>query len=95
MRTRAGRPAWAVLLLLAVALAAAASTSVAVGASLEGAVVRVVDGDTVHVRIGGRLEKVRYIGVNTPELHHPTKGEELGGREAARVNESLVAGRQV
>ncbi len=56
---------------------------------------RVVDGDTIHVRIGARVEKVRYIGVNTPEVHHPTKGEEPGGREAAEVNRRLVEGQAV
>jgi micrococcal nuclease len=62
---------------------------------LEGDVVRVVDGDTIHVRIGERVEKVRYIGVNTPEVHHPTKGEEPGGREAMAVNRDLVGGQRV
>lgn len=62
---------------------------------LEGTVVRVVDGDTMHVRIGDRVEKVRYIGVNTPEVHHPTKGEEPGGREASEVNRRLVTGKHV
>ena len=62
---------------------------------LEGAVVRIVDGDTIHVRVDGRLEKVRYIGVNTPEVHHPRKGEEPGGRAAAAVNRDLVTGRRV
>jgi micrococcal nuclease len=65
------------------------------GRTIEGEVVRIVDGDTIHVRIGARVEKVRYIGVNTPEVHHPTKGEEPGGREAAEVNRTLVAGRHV
>ena len=64
-------------------------------APVEGTVVRVVDGDTIHVRIGARVEKVRYIGVNTPEVHHPTKGEEPGGREAAEVNRRLVEGHAV
>jgi micrococcal nuclease len=64
-------------------------------AALEGLVVRVVDGDTIHVRIGERLEKVRYIGVNTPELHHPSKGEEPGGRQAHAVNRRLVENRRV
>jgi micrococcal nuclease len=64
-------------------------------ASLDGVVVRVVDGDTVHVRVGDRVEKVRYIGVNTPELHHPDKGEEPGGREAHAVNRRLVEGKPV
>ena len=62
---------------------------------LEGLVVKVVDGDTIHVRIGERVESVRYIGVNTPEIHHPRKGEEPGGREAARKNGDLVAGKRV
>jgi len=64
-------------------------------APVEGTVVRVVDGDTIHVRIGARVEKVRYIGVNTPEVHHPTKGEEPGGREAAQVNRRLVEGQAI
>ena len=64
-------------------------------APLEGTVVRVVDGDTIHVRIGDRIEKVRYIGVNTPELHHPSKGEEPGGREASQINRELVSAKQV
>ena len=62
---------------------------------LDGTVVKVVDGDTIHVQVNGRVEKVRYIGVNTPELHHPTKGEEFGGREAAAVNRALVTGHRV
>ncbi len=38
---------------------------------------------------------MRYIGVNTPEVHHPTKGEQPGGREATEVNRSLVQGQTV
>ena len=64
-------------------------------APVAGTVVRVVDGDTIHVRIGARVEKVRYIGVNTPEAHHPTRGEEPGGREAAQVNRRLVEGQAI
>ena len=85
----------ATLLLL---LAVAAPTWAAEGAAyrgLEGTVVRVVDGDTIHVRVGDHVEKVRYIGVNAPELHHPRKGEEPGGREASDVNRALVEGRTV
>jgi micrococcal nuclease len=77
------------LVLLAVAVSAAAQSV------LEGTVTRVVDGDTIDVRLGGQIETVRYIGVNTPELHHPRKGEEPGGREAAAVNRDLIAGRRV
>jgi micrococcal nuclease len=31
-------------------------------------VVRVVDGDTIHVRYDGSNERLRYYGVNTPEV---------------------------
>ena len=61
----------------------------------EGLVVRVVDGDTIHVRLGDRIEKVRYIGVNTPEVHHPRLGEQPGGRDAHAVNRRLVEGKRV
>lgn len=57
---------------------------------LGGVVGRVVDGDTIYVRLAGRMEKVRYIGVDTPEVHHPTRGEEPGGREATDVNRRLI-----
>jgi len=80
------------VLLLALLLAAAAPVC---AATLEGRVVRIVDGDTIHVQLADRLEKVRYIGVNTPEVHHPTRGEEPGGRDASAVNRELVAGKWV
>jgi micrococcal nuclease len=60
-----------------------------------GRVVRTVDGDTIHVRLASGVEKVRYIGINTPEVHHPTRGEEPGGREATEVNRRLVGNRSV
>jgi len=55
-----------------------------------GTVVRTVDGDTIYVRLAGGVEKVRYIGIDTPEVHHPTRGEEPGGRAAAEVNRRLL-----
>lgn len=84
------------LALVWLALLLALTPTLAQTAALtEGLVVRVVDGDTIHVRLGERLEKVRYIGVNTPEIHHPSKGEEPGGRQAHAVNRRLVEGKRV
>ncbi len=83
------------LVVLVALLVAAAPGLAQTPAAFDGVVVRVVDGDTVHVRIGARVEKVRYIGVNTPEVHHPRKGEEPGGREATEVNRRLVEGKRV
>jgi len=72
-----------------------AATTAAQPRAFEGVVVRVVDGDTIHVRVGGRVETVRYIGVNTPELRHPTRGAEPGGREARAMNQELVTDKRV
>ena len=63
--------------------------------SIVGTVVRVIDGDTIQVRLGDRIETVRYIGVNTPETVHPTRGIEPYGLAASAFNRTLVEGRQV
>jgi micrococcal nuclease len=60
-----------------------------------GRVVKVVDGDTIHVALGGAREKVRYIGVDTPETRHPTKGVQCFGRRASAFNARLVGGERV
>jgi micrococcal nuclease len=58
-------------------------------------VLEVIDGDTIKVAVGDRTEVIRYIGINTPEVHHPTRGAEPGGREATDVNRMLVAGHEI
>ena len=42
--------------------------------SLTGPVDHFVDGDTIDVQLDGRKVRVRYIGMNTPETKHPTRG---------------------
>ncbi len=56
---------------------------------------RVVDGDTILVRIDGRSERVRYIGVDTPESVKPGARVQCFGKAAAAANRRLVAGREV
>jgi len=58
-------------------------------------VLRVVDGDTVEVSLGGAVEDVRYIGIDTPESVKPGEPVECFGHQAAALNERLVAGRTV
>lgn len=58
-------------------------------------VVRVVDGDTIKVKLGNRVETVRYIGVDTPETVAPGKPVECYGREASAFNHDLVDRREV
>lgn len=60
-----------------------------------GQVVKVVDGDTIHVQVGGTREKVRYIGVDTPETKHPSMPVQCFGERASEFNERLVGGEQV
>jgi len=73
----------------------ATTASAAPSPSLVGQVVRVVDGDTIAVRIGDRTETVRYIGTHAPELDLPAKRKQSGGREAAEANRQIVEGQTV
>ena len=59
-------------------------------------VVRVIEGDTIQVCcVFGDRVKVRYIGINTPETHHPARGVEPYGKEASEANRRLVDGKTV
>ena len=60
-------------------------------------VVHVSDGDTVVVELNGSTERVRYIGLDAPEIAHPGEGTdaECGGDHARDANLELVAGREV
>ncbi len=55
-------------------------------------VVRVVDGDTIVVSPN---EKVRLIGVDTPETVHPKKAVACFGKEATRFTRDAVEGKSV
>ena len=59
------------------------------GEGAVGQVTRVVDGDTIDVRLADGIYRVRYIGMNTPE-----RGEDCY-REATAANRRLVAGKTV
>jgi micrococcal nuclease len=62
----------------------------------EGArVVRVVDGDTVVVETGGHEERVRYIGVDTPESVKPGTPVQCFAKAASAENRRLIEGREV
>ena len=53
-------------------------------------VVRVVDGDTIVVRIGGADERVRLIGIDTPESVDPRSPVDCFGPEASRATAELL-----
>jgi micrococcal nuclease len=55
----------------------------------------VVDGDTVEIDLDGRIDRLRYIGVDTPETVKPDTPIECFGPEAHEFNEQLVDGKMV
>ena len=56
---------------------------------------RVIDGDTIHVRVEGKRYTVRLIGVDTPETKHPTKPVQYFGREASDFTKAALEGKTV
>ena len=56
---------------------------------------RVVDGDTIHVEVDGRREKVRYIGVDTPESVKPGTPVECFAKRASAFNRHLSRAQRV
>ena len=55
-------------------------------------VTRVIDGDTIQIEGG---QKVRYIGIDTPETVDPRTSVQCYGKEAAAKNRELVEGKRV
>jgi len=88
---RTVKSCWPGLLLITILASAAAQGDPALVQ-----VVRIIDGDTIQVCcVFGDRVKVRYIGVDTPETHHPMRGVEPYGMEAAEANSKLVDGKTV
>ena len=57
--------------------------------------VRIVDGDTIIVRLAGHDLRLRYIGMDTPETVKPNTPVQWMGPEATAANRALVEGRTV
>jgi micrococcal nuclease len=80
-----------VLTVLLLAMAACGSEGGASrGEAGHAEVVRVVDGDTIVVRMGRDEERVRLIGIDTPESVDPRSPVECFGREASRRTAALL-----
>lgn len=56
---------------------------------------RVVDGDTIVLKILGKTQPCRLLGVDTPETVHPMKAIELHGKEAAAFLKKRIEGKDV
>ena len=104
------KPKWCSILLIGLVLLLAGSLSACRSAPtqppstneilpqnqpIKAKVIRVIDGDTIEVGIEGSLYKVRYIGIDTPEMVHPPEPAEYFSKEASEKNRELVDGRTV
>ena len=78
-----------ILLLLCLILAAGCAAPAAP------LVTRVIDGDTIEIDIAGMRHRVRYIGIDTPELDDKRPAFCALAQEAARYNRQLVGGKTV
>lgn len=62
---------------------------------LDAPVEKVVDGDTIKVKIGQSVETVRFLLVDTPETSHPKLGKQPFGQEAKDFVINLLEGKTV
>jgi micrococcal nuclease len=51
-------------------------------------ITRYDDGDTIEVNMNGIAEKIRFIGVDTPETHKPNTPVQCGGPEASEYTKA-------
>lgn len=75
-------------LLLVTALAVVSVYARGTGQQVVG-IARVIDGDTIHLKVADKIVKVRLLGVAAPERDEP------GGAEATRFVQRLAQGREV
>jgi len=58
----------------------------------EASCIRVIDGDTIKVVIDGETYKVRYIGMDTPEMDDSRPDVRALAEEATYINRGMVEG---
>jgi endonuclease YncB( thermonuclease family) len=58
-------------------------------------VVSVADGDTLTVAMNGKEERIRMIGIDTPETHKPNSPVQCYGPEASAFTKNLLANQTV
>jgi micrococcal nuclease len=88
-----------IMMVVSVVLIVSLSVVSAVASSIDtqsARVIRVIEGDTIEVDVARhQREKVRYLGINTPETTHPRQGVEPFGPEAREANRRMVEGQTV
>ena len=69
------RREWCCVTPLLVVILLVSCASAAPQSDLNAVVVMVIDGDTIAVEIGDREARVRLVGIDTPEIAHPARGD--------------------
>jgi len=72
------------------------SLPVVIDSTKEYNVIKVVDGDTIQVEIDDKIEKIRMIGIDTPESVHPDEEKNTeNGKKASEYTKKLLTGKSV
>ena len=58
-------------------------------------VIQIIDGDTIRVTINGNIEKVRFVGINTPEIANRDHPDEFMGPEAKDFTEKAIKDKDI
>lgn len=58
-------------------------------------VIKVIDGDTLSIDLGGENTTLRLIGIDTPETVDPRRVVECFGKEASEKAKELLSGKRV
>lgn len=77
------------------ALAAPSGSASESGSTSTYLVLKVVDGDTFDLQIDGKTERIRMIGVDTPETVDPRKAVQCFGKEASDKMKQLIQGKRL
>lgn len=56
---------------------------------------KINDGDTFEVILDGKMERIRLLGINTPEIEGPYRHQECFGPEASQRGKRLLTNRKV
>lgn len=99
MRVRGAQAAVALAIITALTVGCASTPTGSRPAAAEGGVrapvTKVTDGDTIHVTLNGRDERVRLIGIDTPEVPWYGGHGECFGVEAGLFAQGRLSGRSV
>ncbi len=58
-------------------------------------VIRVIDGDTIEVSLGGKKETVRLVGIDSPEVLDERKPVQCFGEEASSKTKEVLNGKEI